>query len=72
MNQLIQFFQLLIETKYPASNHITRTQIKINVVDINDNAPEILQQPINIFIPRNGKIGTLVKQVYILYRSKFF
>lgn len=32
---------------------------------MNDNAPEILQQPINIFIPRNGKIGTAVKQVNI-------
>ena len=61
---------MLVETKYPASNHKTRTEIKINIVDVNDNAPEILQQPINIFIPRNGKIGTVVKQVYILYRSK--
>ena len=32
---------------------------------MNDNEPEILQQPINIFIPRNGKIGTAVKQVSI-------
>ena len=54
----------MVETKYPASNHKTRTEIKINIVDVNDNAPEILQQPINIFIPRNGKIGTAVKQVY--------
>ena len=61
---------MLVETKYPASNHKTRTEIKINVVDVNDNEPEILQQPINIFIPRNGKIGAVVKQVYILNRSK--
>ncbi|KAM9311553.1 protocadherin gamma-B1-like [Gastrophryne carolinensis] len=62
--ELFDAYEMTVEAK-DGGGHITNCKISIQVVDVNDNAPEITVTSVSVMIPENSPPGTIIALVNV-------